>query len=70
MATMPDIEIKLRVKVEVETQDAANLGLATTRQMLTELKARGDEDGVLYDTVSVLLKQLDIPTLNYRPVDH
>ncbi len=48
------------------------LGLATTRDMLKELRVRGEIGGSrpLEVQVGFLLRVLDEETLNYRTVDH
>lgn len=57
----------------------ANLGLATTREMLEELQARGragvvrsdEKDSIhLESDADHLLKCLSAETLDYRTVDH
>jgi hypothetical protein len=61
--------------------ETANLGLATTRELLEELRVRGEvastvqggergpQGALLYAMVNVTLRQLGKETLDYRTVD-
>lgn len=77
MAKIPDAEVKVKIIVAVETQDAANLGLATTRELMKELMARsggyGTDDmptGDLRFQLGRYLQEFPSEFLDYRTVDH
>jgi len=76
MAKMKDAEIKLKIVVSVETQDAPNLGLATTEELMKELMARSQIQGIeglptgdFRFELDRYLQEFPKQFLNYRTVD-
>lgn len=69
-------EVKVRLIVAVETQDAPNLGLATTRELMKELSARsrihGEKfmpTGDLHSQLERMLNQFPEEFLSYKTVE-